>query len=272
MTYQVVKIEPMPNPALGGRIDFLVVLKNPGKRAVITDARALVTLKASSGDVALGWAQMLWMPNHIEVARHGGECTLTMTLFVDHSALRRVEEARAGQKPRFAMRFVLLGVRIEGELHEAPTPRTEVDGEFTIGASEWVKEFLPAFGFGTYELLELQLPALPTPQALRKEADLIQRAVRNYNMGEYEDVSTDCRKMVESLKGREKELELEALVGREEWKRLKDYLSIALHDDTQIPKKIVRSDAEVALRLAQTVYLRVASALDRPHEKRPVSA
>lgn len=274
MPYAIARMEANPARAIGGRIDFQTFFRNPGRRMALTDVRAIIHLKRPNGDlVTLGWAHATGQPMHWEVARNGGEFIANLTFLLSASALREIEELRGSQKVRFHFGFVLVGIPFEGEIHDAPTPREELQYDFEIGKSDWVETYLPVFGFGSHELLELRLPMLAVPESLQREADLIKAAVSDYNRGEYEDAFADCRKLVESLQVREKELALETAVGSEEWKRLRDYLSIALHSDDKIPKRIVRSDAEVALRLAQAGFVRVAASIGSPkHHPVPTPA
>ncbi len=141
--------------------------------------------------------------------------------------------------------------------------RERIDHPFTIAKSDWVEKFLPVFGLAGIELWELRFPQLFAPALLAREKEFLDRAVHDYDRGEYEDAFKDCRNLVQTLRKRSDELNLAGVVGKEEWKRANDYLSLALHEDAP-PHKVVRADAEFAITLVWALFRRVAHSLDNP--------
>lgn len=270
MSFNVASVvaSPAQGTAFGG-IDFTVNLRYSGDRASISDARALVRLRRpSGGQSVVGFAFWQGHSYALEV-QAGQDYQIRLLLLLDPATMQVIEEARGNQKLFMDLTIAITGVTTHGGGNPPPwfALREEVERAATIEKSAWVEEFLPSFGLGDYELWELRFPRHPLPDVLESETSLLRKAVHDYNNGEYEDAYQDCRKLVEGLRAKESALGFEGIVGKEEWKRARDYLSIALHSDSEISKKIVRSDAEFAISLVRAITRRIASAVAAPKDK-----
>lgn len=209
----------------------------------------------------IGVALLKWPPEAYEVGRDA-DFSLLFHLPLSREQITAIEDVRRGGKLQLNVQTMLAGAYLDvGQ--RGPVFRVVLERGLTIEKSRWVEEFLPTLGFGRYELWEVPFRQMKPAEPLVHEFTLLSRALSDYNAGEYEDVYKDCRALVESLQKRQDELGLESIVGREEWKRANHYLSVALHAEREIPRRIVRADAEFAIVLGRAILHRIHHAIER---------
>jgi len=79
-------------------------------------------------------------------------------------------------------------------------PQTRTQSNFSLGfkipKSDWVETLLPVLGLKTVSLIEI--PKLSDPE-FQEIISHVDDAWKQYSMGEYHRVLTDCRKALESL-------------------------------------------------------------------------
>ena len=267
MTLRVGEISLQPGAGLRGAIDFSVELRYTGERVVILDANLRVNVQIPGrGLVPVGTATWENSQGPLEFGR-SDDHHFSFHLAVAPWQLQILEDNRGRVPLELQLQPTLIGIILDNT-NMLPAYRETTYRNITVDKARWVEQFLPAFGLGTHELWEMRFPLPKNSGRLTVESRLLDRAVEDYNRGDYEDAYNDARQMVESLKNRAAELDLEMIVGPQEWKRAMSYLSIALHAENEIPRRVVRADAEFALTLARAVHQRVAHAVQNQDEKK----
>jgi hypothetical protein len=131
---------------------------------------------------------------------------LTSYINLDHYGLSQIEKLREGKDLT-----VLVEGRLVTEIQQQSQTRTfaAFNFEFRIPKSDWVETILPQLKYKDVALLEI--PKLLDPE-LSDVVNYVNGAWRQYSMGEYDKVLSECRKALESLnnkargKGFEKEI------------------------------------------------------------------
>jgi len=115
-------------------------------------------------------------------------------LVLNHSILSRIEEIRANGDVRYRIAGKFISIPVK----EAPTPQMSVtqDGWFEakVYKSQWVEHFLPSFRFRDTYLLEI--PRIDS-QDFGKVSEYLNKAWKHKAMGDYGDVLTDCRNVLQ---------------------------------------------------------------------------
>ena len=189
--------------------------------------------------------------------------TVNCFLQLDYPTLSQVEKVREGRD--LAM---TLTVNLVGEQQGAPQTRQNNSATFDlrIPKSDWVEGMLPNIGFKDVSLIEI--PRL----AGQDYSDVIgyqNEAWKQYMMGEYDKVLTECRKTLEALsshvkdKGLEKETngkkvpDWEKLLGDNDsgdivgavYSKMKGYVAPGSHAG----RSSTREDSEFALMVTHAI-------------------
>lgn len=185
------------------------------------------------------------------------------------STLQTLEETRDGDALTFNLEVAISGAEPPNSNQSPSVPMREtVEDRFTIARSVWVDRFLPQLGYGDTRLWEARFPKIETAEALERETDHLEEAVRSFNMGEHKSAVQLSRQTIEGLKNKADKLDYEELIGGEEWARAVGVCDLAMHPDAGRGANVTRADAEFALQLARALHRRVASELGgppRPH-------
>lgn len=251
-----------PEQGMRRALGFNLEIRGTSERLQVLDSRLEVLARTKADEhLILGMTHQKWPSDLFEVGRNA-DWNLLFNLPLTVLQLEEIEEARGNQPLQLRLHLTILGTRPD---QNPPIPfRWFLEKAITIDKARWVETFLPALHMGKVELWEVRFPSLPTPKALAEEYTLLQRALHDYNNGEYEDSFNDCRQLFETLEKRADELSLPTSIGSEEWGRAKRYLSMALHSQQEIPRRIVRADAEFAISITRATFRRVAAALASP--------
>lgn len=157
----------------------------------------------SAGEVYIGSLFPRNMINNLFISSRTG---FTLGLDLNHYELREMEKLRESKDIQFAV-----NMSVTGGLEIQPQARDSCNFQikFRIPKSDWVENYLPSLGIKTVSLIEIpQLMDAEFAEAIGHVDD----AWKQYSMGEYHRVLTDCRKALESLsakiksKGFEKEV------------------------------------------------------------------
>lgn len=249
---------------LPGGLKIHLGVRNRRNNLTINEGRAEVYMVDDEIRTDIGMAFVRGLKDPKELSQNSST-QLTFILPLDRNSLSIIEDERKSRNLKLRLKFILTGGYYGGG---APGHnmfvREVLDERETIHKGRWVEEFLERFGYGTYETWRVRFPDLPHRDALAKEVELLDRAIEDYNKGDYEDCYRDCRNLVESLEARTNrdELKLGEFGASKQFTRAKGYLSVALHSEEAIPRRINRHDAELAISLTGALYRRVAQALD----------
>ena len=152
-------------------------------------------------------------PFHILAA--GQTITIPCSVVLDHYGLRQIEKLREGRDLTFRVdgRFV-------GEKQQQPQTRTLTgfSFDFRMPKSDWVENVLPKLKFKDVMLLEI--PRLLEPK-FEDVVTYINEAWKQYSMGEYDKVLTECRKALETLTNKVKAQGFEKEITDEQGKKRK---------------------------------------------------
>jgi hypothetical protein len=126
---------------------------------------------------------------------------------LDHYRLSQIEKMREGRDIQILMELAFIA-----EVQQQPPTKQSgiVSISQRIPKSDWVEIILPQLRFKDVALLEI--PKIEKPK-FGETISKINEAWRQYSMGEYDKVLTECRKAIESLttimknKGFQKEIE-----------------------------------------------------------------
>jgi len=114
-------------------------------------------------------------------------------LDLNHFDLREIEKLRESKDLQFVANF-----SFSSEIQHLPQTKqpSSFQLRFKIPKSDWVETLLPALGLKTVSLIEIPKLAGSEVEELISHVD---DAWKQYSMGEYHRVLTDCRKALESL-------------------------------------------------------------------------
>ena len=119
---------------------------------------------------------------------------LTFNLDLDHHELREIEKLREAKDLNLLVNFFFTA-----ENQSQPKTKTMQSAQIIIKVpkSDWVEKFLPDLGVKTVSLIEI--PQLIGDSEFSETISHVDDAWKQYSMGEYHRVLTDCRKAIECL-------------------------------------------------------------------------
>jgi hypothetical protein len=150
---------------------------------------------------------------------------LTFGLDLDHQALREIEKLRESKDLQFLATSVFAS-EIQGQPQTKSTSGFQL--RFKVPKSDWAETILPALGFKTVSLIEIpRLGGSEFDEAIGH----VDSAWKQYSMGEYDRVLTDCRKALESLSTKVKSMGYQKTVEEGNKKSLPDWGRLFGNDD-----------------------------------------
>jgi hypothetical protein len=183
----------IPIPAGGGAYNFM-----------ISDLKlSLSVLK----DGLLHYVGELIPRQPLFILPSGGTSNIICDMTLDHYGLSQIEKLREGKDLTFRVEGTFVG-----EQQQQPQTKTATGFtlDFRMPKSDWIENILPRLKYKDVMLLEI-------PKFLEPKFDdvvtYVNDAWRQYSMGEYDKVLTECRKALETLsnkvkaQGFEKEIE-----------------------------------------------------------------
>jgi hypothetical protein len=134
----------------------------------------------------------------IWVLTSGGTTNWIGYLLLDYYSLGQIEKIRGSKDLQLQIRGSIIA-----EIHQQPQTKTAMgfQFDFRVAKSDWVENILPGLRYKDVALLEI--PKLPDSE-FEDIANHINAAWKQYSMGEYGNVLTDCRKALETLTGKMK--------------------------------------------------------------------
>lgn len=219
-----------------------------------------VHLRTSKGFVAFGSLNPLLRLGHFHVDRPRMAFDLTFDL--DNHKLEIIEEERKGGDLWLKMNVHVLYFDVirnrpfDEIIHGEDTTIRSTDGSFDLQVpqSEWVK-MLEQMGYRRFRMMEIPMPKPPQGTVIDSALSHIDEAKKSFDEGDYDDVLSNCRKVVEEIENaiREGRINLNLILDQSESKaekvegiekKIKDFLNLGVH---AIEAKIDRRDAEMAL-------------------------
>lgn len=149
----------------------------------------------------------------------GGSSFMMTYLALDQFILHGLETVREGGDLNL---FLQIGAT--GEQQNQPQTRQvlspgQIQFEFRVPKSDWVERILPGLGYKEVALIEIpKLAGLGFDEVVQ----YINSGWKDYTMGEYDKVLTECRKSLEVLKEKTKEKGFIESDGKIDWKKLFD--------------------------------------------------
>jgi len=138
----------------------------------------------------------------------GSICSIEYHADLDYYRLEQIEKLREGGNLNFTVNVSATEIRlsktVQGFSISSPRIVIKYPGNRTsyeIAKSKWCEEFLPQLGYKKVRLVEIPILVSP-PEEFKEAVDMIEKAWKDYSMGEYEDVLTDCRKALEPVSDR----------------------------------------------------------------------
>jgi hypothetical protein len=252
------------SPDLLSGLNVAIEVRNEGERFAVLDTHIAMLLSVPGKErveVARGYQ---YQPENMAELGRAHDTYFHYRVPLDPWRFHQIEQIRAGRMLNFKVEWIASCVNLDKNTPD----RKHLSGPLSIDRGRWVDEFIPGLGYGNTEVWEVRFPTAHLDASLAHERELLRRAMADYDKGEYEDAYSDCRKMVENLENRRKELDLDKIIGKEEWGRAQHYLSIAIHAENEIKRRIIRADAEFAISLTRAIYKRVADGLAAPEDKK----
>lgn len=221
----------------------------------LTDLRGDLRLSEKGPSIAI----VQWVGVHREVRAlpYPSESQIQLACDLDPWTLERLETQRDGQDLAF---WIELWPRLEHP--GAGYLSASIRGfRLAVPRADWLR-FLEAVGYGTYELLELRIPA-GTPELAHRAIGGVQTAQRRLWAGDHEAALTECRKAIEALETLAPGGKLEALLAGPHHpdratayasiaSKLKALASVAVHD---YGREAVFSRAEIGFLIRTTASL-----------------
>jgi len=145
----------------------------------------------------------------------GGTMSWMGYLVLDHYSLGQIERIRGSKDLQLQVRGSIIA-----EIHQQPQTKTAASFQFDfrVAKSDWVENILPELKYKDVALLEI--PKLPDSE-FQDIANYINAAWKQYSMGEYGNVLTECRKALETLTGKMKAKGFEKEIADNEGKKKK---------------------------------------------------
>lgn len=172
----------------------------------ISNLTGNLTLRSKNILIHLG--QLVPLEPFIELGKDAS-CGLSFGVDLSHQELREIEKFRQGKDLD-----LITEVKFVGERNDQPQNKqlSRFQLNFRIPKSDWVERMLSDMNFKKVSLIEI--PELLNSD-FQKIVNHVNDAWKQYSMGEYNRVLTDCRKALEELsktirsKGFEKEATIE---------------------------------------------------------------
>jgi hypothetical protein len=158
-----------------------------------------IGISSLTGDVNIVSNEGIKYVGHVQTVPYfsmspNSPMNIICTLDFDHYVLNQIEKLRVNKDVVFQINIDFV--------YEIPQPtlnkgHQRVSLQMKIPKSDWVENILPELKFRENFLLEI--PRLPdeNSETLRTHID---SAFKQYSMGNYDKVLTDCRKVLEELK------------------------------------------------------------------------
>lgn len=115
---------------------------------------------------------------------------------VNHHQLSQIEEERKGD---LEGEMYDLGMLILKEKNLPFAFEHLRSLKFTIPRSHWVKDILPALGYGKFKLIEVPIPEKAIPEIFKKALEELEQAQNHYNNGEYDEAVFRCRNAIQQI-------------------------------------------------------------------------
>jgi len=122
------------------------------------------------------------------------KATLIFNLNLDHFTLAQIEKLRESKDLQLVVHSVFTYTFAFQPFSNDNTGSANL--KFNIPKSDWVEKYLPALGFKTVSLIEVPQPI---DSVFAETISHVNDAWKQYSVGEYHGVLTDCRKAMESL-------------------------------------------------------------------------
>jgi hypothetical protein len=134
----------------------------------------------------------------IWVLPSGGTIGWAGYLILDYYSLGQIERIRGSKDLQLQVRGSIIA-----EIQQQPQTKTAMgfQFDFRVAKSDWVENILSTVGYKRVTLLEI--PELPDSE-FGDIVNHINAAWKQYAMGEYSNVLTECRKALETLTGKMK--------------------------------------------------------------------
>ena len=134
-------------------------------------------------------------PNQPSVTIYSNSrATLIFNLNLDHFTLAQIEKLREAKDLQLVVHCVFTYTFAFQPFSNNNTVSANL--KFSIPKSDWVEKYLPALGFKTVSPIGVPQPI---DSAFAETISHVNDAWKQYSIGEYHRVLTDCRKAIESL-------------------------------------------------------------------------
>lgn len=253
-------------PGLNFEVGVAYITNAEGQHYTIELSYAPSKLKIKSKGGQLIYTSFLVPDSQLPIMWPNNQIVIRFYAELDHYRLSQIEKIREGGDLQIFMELSFIIRTIKTSSSEYLTRQSSsVSIGGRIPKSDWVERILPRLKFKDVSLIEI--PKIENPE-FNEVVDEINDAWKQYSMGEYDKVLTECRKAMEALgkivknKGLEKEVtdekgekktvpDWEKAVGDEEIgeiiavfvKKLFGFLTPGSH----LGKSINREDAELAI-------------------------
>jgi len=147
-------------------------------------------MRGGEGDLFLG---RCFPDNSFWVMGSAAAVSVSFYLDLDHYSLGQIERIREGKDVQLTV-IPRLIVEIQGQLNTRQSLQTSFGHR--LPKSDWVEKILSQIGYKDAYLFEI--PKLPNGQ-FQEVSNNLNSAWRQFMMGEYDKVLTDCRKTLEAL-------------------------------------------------------------------------
>jgi len=195
------------SPSIHPRLVFVFHIQHrfPGSaRYTLRVSNLTANLTMRSKDLLIYVGQLVPSEPLIELGKDASR-DFSFGIDLSHQELREIEKFREGKDLE-----LIIEVKFVGERNDEPQNKElrRFQLGFRIAKSDWVESMLPQMKFKYVSLIEI--PALMGSE-FQKIVNHVNDAWKQYSMGEYDRVLTDCRKALEELsktirsKGFEKE-------------------------------------------------------------------
>jgi hypothetical protein len=253
-------------PGLNFEVGVAYITNAEGQHYAVELSYAPSKLKIKSKGGQLIYTSFLVPDSQLPIMWPNNRIIIRFYTELDHYRLSQIEKIREGGDLQIFMElsFIIRTIKTSSSEYLAGQSSSVFIGG-RIPKSDWVERILPRLKFKDVSLIEI--PKIGNPE-FNEVVDKINDAWKQYSMGEYDKVLTECRKAMEALgnivknKGLEKEVpdekgekktvpDWEKAVGDEKIgeiiaafvKKLFGFLSPGSH----YGKSINREDAELAI-------------------------
>jgi hypothetical protein len=185
----------------------------------------------------------------------GSDTRLTFRGPLNHATLNRIEDLRKGNKLQCRIDLEITALQIPTITSAPNSSRMEhhhVQCTHEFEKSAWIEDVLDATGYDKVDYVPLRFADMRRDERLSEEYSLFQKAIKEYDEGEYNDVLGDCRKIVDAIRVRKDELRLNEQKSEKAsfdhaLKLADSYFSLGVHPESEVHARVVRRDAEFTL-------------------------